>query len=163
MNSWPVRHFIAIGVVVSAATTGALALVFGLPGVIIGTLGVAFVGIFLSRRLAGHVDRLVNDLFAHGDREAATIARDLAGRRKPTDWRARPSGLKSVTRRFSNRRTVERRRVESILGSMQQGVIVVNSSGRGRIRQSRRDRNIRRGELLAAGHAARIHHEGVSS
>ena len=128
MNSWPVRHFIAIGVVVSAAAAGALALVFGLPGVIIGTLGVAFAGIFLSRRLAGHVDRLVNDLLRMGP--GGGDHRPQLGGPEETDRLARAAiRLEERYAALLESETVERRRVESILGSMQQGVIVVDSSG----------------------------------
>ena len=112
----------------SAAATGALALGFGAPGVIVGTLGAAIAGIILSRRLAGHVDRLVNDLLRMGPGGGGH--RPQLGGTEETDRLAR-AAIRLDERYIAllESETTERRRVESILGSMQQGLIVVDEGG----------------------------------
>ncbi len=128
MNSWPVRHFIVFGVVGTSVATGALALIFGVAGVVIAVIAAAVAGIFLSQRLTGSVDRLVNDLLRMGP--GGSDHRPGLGGTEETDRLARAAfRLDKRYEALLSSETVERRRVESILGSMQQGVIVVDSSG----------------------------------
>jgi two-component system phosphate regulon sensor histidine kinase PhoR len=128
MNSWPVRHVIAAGGVVLAVAIGALTLVFGTPGAILGVLCAAAAGIFLSRRLGGYVDRFVNDLLRMGPGGGGH--RPQLGGTEETDRLARAAiRLENRFAVLLESESIERRRVESILGSMQQGVIVVNSGG----------------------------------
>ena len=128
MNSWPVRHFIVIGGVLTSAAAGALALIFGVPGVVFAVLAAAIAGMLLSRRLTGSVDRLVNDLLRMGP--GGDAHRPGLGGTEETDRLARAAfRLEMRYAALVESETVERRRVESILGAMQQGVIVVDSTG----------------------------------
>ena len=128
MNSWPVRHFIVIGGVLTAAAAGALALVFGVAGVVFAIFAAAVAGIILSRRLTGSVERLVTDLLRMGPGGGGH--RPRLGGTEETDRLARAAfRLEKRYAALVETEMVERRRVETILGSMQQGVIVVDSTG----------------------------------
>ena len=128
MNSWPVRHFIVLGGVLTAAAAGAMALVFGVAGVIFAVIAAAVAGIVLGRRLTGSVDRLVHDLLRMGP--GGGDHRPRLGGTEETDRLARAAfRLEKRYAALVETETVERRRVDSILGSMQQGVIVVDSTG----------------------------------
>ena len=128
MNSLPVRHFIVFGGVLTAAAAGALGLLFGVAGVVFAVLAAAVAGILLGRRLTGSVDRLVHDLLRMGP--GGGDHRPRLGGTEETDRLARAAfRLEKRYEALVETETVERRRVESILGSMQQGVIVVDSTG----------------------------------
>ncbi len=128
MNSWPVRHVVLFGAVLTAAAAGALGHVFGVGGAIFAVVAAAVAGIFLSRRLTGSVDRLVDDLLRMGP--GGGDQRPRLGGTEETDRLARAAfRLEKRYAALVESETVERRRVESILGSMQQGVIVVDSTG----------------------------------
>ena len=128
MNSWPVRHFIVFGGVLTAAAAGALALVLGVAGVVFAVFAAAVAGIILSRRLTGSVERLVTDLLRMGP--GGGDHRPRLGGTEETDRLARAAfRLEKRYAALVETEMVERRRVETILGSMQQGVIVVDSTG----------------------------------
>ena len=128
MNSWPVSHFIVIGGVLTAAAAGALGMVYGVAGVVFAVLAAAVAAIILSRRLTGSVERLVTDLLRMGP--GGGNHRPRLGWTEETDRLARAAfRLEKRYAALVETETVERRRVESILGSMQQGVIVVDSTG----------------------------------
>ena len=128
MNSWPVKHFIVIGGLLTAAAAGALGMVFGVGGVIFAVFAAAVAGIILGRRLTGSVERLVTDLLRMGPGGGGH--RPRLGGTEETDRLARAAfRLEKRYAALVETETVERRRVETILGSMQQGVIVVDSTG----------------------------------
>ena len=128
MKPWPVRHLVVVGGALAAAATGVLALLFGVPGLIFGILAAVVAGIILGRRLSDNVDRLVNDLLRMGP--GSRGHRPQLGGTLETDRLARAAfRLEKRYAALLESETVERKRVESILGSMQQGVMVVDSSG----------------------------------
>ncbi len=128
MKSWPVRHLIAVGGIVVAAFVAAATLLLGTAGAVLAGLAAAAASIYLARRFALRIERLARDILRMSPQEG--------GKRPEGGWPEEAERLARASSRLADRfsnllaaESAERRRAESILSSMQQGVVVVRDGG----------------------------------